>query len=176
MGIDREFGLAYAKAYIAAGHRLPIRGTAFISVKNADKRAITLLAGRLRDLGFDIVATAGTERVLQRCGIPAREIGRASSPEPNIMTAVENGEVDLIITTPSGSETAEDQSRLRMAAIQYEVTMVGTLSGAMACVSAIEALRIGAPRLSAIQDYHASLQGLTASPPIPAPTAQYAVI
>ncbi|MBD3174997.1 MAG: carbamoyl-phosphate synthase large subunit [Armatimonadia bacterium] len=176
MGVDRAFALAYAKAYIAAGHKLPLRGAAFLSVKNSDKREIVLLARQLLDLGFELMATEGTRNVLVRCGLPAKLAPRASQPEPNILTHVRNGEVDLIITTPSGSEATEDQTRLRVAALQEDITMVGTMFGAVAVVEAIEALRSGAPSLSALQDYHAAIKGLETAPPIPAPTAQYAAI
>jgi len=157
MGIDEDFGRAYAKAYIAAGHSLPLRGTAFISVKNRDKRAILFMAKRLVDLGFDIVATKGTAMALARNGVDVTVVHRISEAQPNVLDLMAQGRIDLIINTPTGRAPKEDQARIRCAAVHHGVTFVTTISGAMACVSGIEALQRGGTNVRPLQEYHRSL-------------------
>ncbi len=157
MGIDMDFGRAYAKAYIAAGHNVPLRGKAFISVKNSDKRAIIFIAKRLVDLGFELVATKGTAKALSRNGMEATVVHRVSEAKPNVLDLMDAGEIDLIINTPSGRVPKEDQARIRCKAVNLGVTFVTTISGAMACVAGIEALLKGGMHVKALQDYHAAV-------------------
>ncbi|HQK93451.1 MAG TPA: carbamoyl-phosphate synthase large subunit [Armatimonadota bacterium] len=176
MGIDEDFGRAYAKAYIAAGHNLPLRGTAFVSVRNKDKRAIIFLAKRLADLGFEIIATKGTGKVLTRNGVPARIIHRIHEAKPNILDLMAQGRIDLIINTPSGQRPKEDQARIRRDAVRHGVTFVTTISGAMACVSGIEALRSGATHVRTIQQYQQRLLDHAPQGAEESRQAQYAAI
>jgi len=155
MGIDVDFGRAFAKAYGAAGHRIPTSGTVFLSVRNDDKRDIIFVARALRDMGFRIVATEGTAGVLRRNGIVAQVVHRAYQDTPNVLDLMDRRQVDLIITTPSGQAPREDQIRIRQAAIENRVTLVTTIPGAMAAVQAIEAVRRGEFSTAAITDYYA---------------------
>ncbi|MBM3215500.1 carbamoyl-phosphate synthase large subunit, partial [Candidatus Poribacteria bacterium] len=154
MGIDPDFGKAFARAQIGTGHPLPSGGTAFISVKNKDKRAITFIAKRLADLGFQIVATHGTARVLMRSGIPVTLVYSIGKGRPTIHDYVKNNAVHLIINTPSGAEHAPDEDKIRMMALEHNITLITTIAGAQAGVMGIEAFRNQEISATAIQDYY----------------------
>jgi carbamoyl-phosphate synthase large subunit len=138
MGTGVSFPVAYAKAALSIDYSLPLGGTAFISVKDADKRAIVSIAAQLHGAGFELICTAGTARTLLAAGLPTRAINRASDPQPNIADAIANGEVALIINTPLGMETRSDAYRIRTAAVRYGICYATTLAGAEAMVRAIE--------------------------------------
>ncbi len=160
MGIDEHFGAAFAKAYIAAGHDLPDRGTIFISVRNRDKRDAIFLAKRLSELGFDIVATRGTAHVLSRCGVKAEEISRLSDPsgDRNAIDLIRDGRIDLIINTPTaGQEPREDQLAIRREAVLYKVPCITTMAGAMVAALGLEALRDGHIYPKPLQEYHRAM-------------------
>ncbi len=160
MGIDEHFGAAFAKAYIAAGHDLPDRGTIFISVRNRDKRDAIFLAKRLSELGFDIVATRGTAHVLSRCGVKAEEISRLSDPSGgrNSIDLIRDGRIDLIINTPTaGQEPREDQIAIRREAVLYKVPCITTMAGAMVAALGLEALRDGHIDPKPLQEYHRAM-------------------
>ena len=158
MGIDTRFGAAFAKAYIAAGHKLPTRGTVFISVRNRDKRDVIFLAKRLHELGFSIVATEGTAGVLRRVGVDAEVVYRVSDPRGrNVIDLIREGRIDLIINTPRGEEPREDQRRIRAEAVAYDVPSITTIAGAIAAVMGIEALQSGEIDVKALQDYHEAI-------------------
>ncbi len=155
MGIDARFGAAFAKAYIAAGHILPTRGTVFISVRNRDKRDAIFLGRRLNELGFHIVATEGTAGVLRRVGVDAEVVYRVSDPRGrNVIDLIHEGRIDLIINTPRGEEPREDQRRIRAEAVLYDVPSITTMAGAIVAVMGIEALQHGEIDVKALQDYH----------------------
>ncbi len=158
MGIDSDFGAAFAKAYIAAGHNLPLRGTVFISVKNKDKRNIIFIAKQLDEMGFRIVATSGTARVLRRHRIDPTVIYRVSDEgTPNAIDLIHEGEIQLIINTPTGTMPVEDQARIRRQALLYNIPCITTLSGAMAAVNGIEALQRDDIHVQPLQHYHAAI-------------------
>ena len=154
MGIDVDFGRAYAKAEMAAGHRLPTSGNVFISVKDSDKRDIIYIAKRLEDLGFHIVATSGTARVLQRNGISVRPVFKIKEGRPNPIDLAINREIDLIINTPSGKGPKTDEANIRSFAISHDIHVITTIAGAQAAVNAIEAIRKRKLEVRAMQDYH----------------------
>ncbi|MFQ6132575.1 MAG: carbamoyl-phosphate synthase large subunit [Armatimonadota bacterium] len=155
MGIDSDFGAAFAKAYIAAGNELPLRGRVFISVKNQDKRHIIFIAKKLVDMGFRICATAGTARVLRRNRIEPMLVHRVSDEgSPNVLDLIREGEIQLVINTPTGKIPVEDQSRIRREALLHNVACITTLMGAMAAVNAIEALQRGDITVRPLQEYH----------------------
>ncbi|MGQ9473758.1 MAG: carbamoyl-phosphate synthase large subunit [Candidatus Caldatribacteriaceae bacterium] len=163
MGIDGDFGMAFAKSQIAAQSYLPLEGTVFISVKNRDKRGIIFLAKRLWYLGFRIVATRGTAKVLSNNGIPVEVVKKVGEGRPNVVDMMKNREIHLIINTPSGGRAQIDSSVIRKEAIVRDIPCVTTLSGAEATVHAIERLKSGSMTIKAIQDYHRetlSLQGV----------------
>jgi len=159
MGIDSTFGVAYAKSQIAAGQRLPIRGNVFISVKNQDKRNIVFIAKKLVDLGFKIMATSGTADALMRNDIEVKTLPKLHEGRPNIIDLIKDDKVDLIINTPAGKATKEDESKIRSHAILYSVPLITTISGAQASVNGIENL-IKRPKMSvkSLQEYHKQIK------------------
>ncbi|HGJ66295.1 TPA: carbamoyl-phosphate synthase large subunit [bacterium] len=141
MGIDADFGMAYAKALIGSGYRLPTEGNVFISVKNKDKRAIIFIAKQLNDMGFKILATHGTAKVLTRQRIDVTPIYSLGKGRPTIFDYMKNNEVDLIINTPTGRESKSDEDEIRKSAIIQNILCITTISGAAAVVSGINALK-----------------------------------
>ncbi len=164
MGIDNDFGMAFAKSQIAAQSRLPLEGTVFISVKNRDKRNIIFIAKKLRDLGFKIVATRGTAKVLNNNGIPVEVVAKVGEGRPNVVDMIKNREIDLIINTPSGGRAQLESSIIRKEAIIRAIPFVTTVSGAEATVYAIERLKSGFITVKSIQEHHQEIlkkQGIT---------------
>lgn len=159
MGIDSTFGVAYAKSQIAAGQRLPKKGNVFISVKNQDKRNIVFIAKKLVDLGFKIMATSGTADALMRNDIEVKTLPKLHEGRPNIIDLIKDDKVDLIINTPAGKATKEDEAKIRSHAILYSVPLITTISGAQASVNGIENL-IKRPKMSvkSLQEYHKQIQ------------------
>ena len=141
MGIDKELGMAYAKAQIGTGLNLPTQGTVFISVKNKDKRAIIFIAKQLYDMGFRILSTHGTAKILARQGIEVEPVHSIRTGRPNIFDYMKNNEVDLIINTPTGRESKSDEDLIRKTAIMQNIPCITTVSGAAAAVNGINALR-----------------------------------
>jgi len=156
MGIDCDFGRAYAKSQIAAGQNLPQQGTVFVSVKDRDKRAIIMIARGLMDLGFQIVATHGTGKVLERNGVPARNVFKVGEGRPTVVDLIKNGEIRLVINTPSGKRPKADEVAIRTAALQYNIPIVTTIPGAWATVEGIAALIKGEIGVRPLQEYHQS--------------------
>jgi carbamoyl-phosphate synthase large subunit len=156
MGIDENFGRAYAKSQIAAGQNLPRNGTVFVSVKDRDKRAIIMIARGLIDLGFQIVATHGTGKVLERNGVPARHVFKVGEGRPTVVDLIKNGAIQLVINTPSGKRPKADEVAIRTAALQYNIPIVTTIPGAWATVEGIAALIKGAIDVCPLQEYHQS--------------------
>jgi len=156
MGIDRDFGRAYAKSQIAAGQNLPRGGTVFVSVKDRDKRGIIMIARGLMDLGFQIVATHGTGKVLERNGVPARYVFKVGEGRPTVVDLIKNGDIQLVINTPSGKRPKADEVAIRTAALQYNIPIVTTIPGAWATVEGIAALIKGAIDVHPLQEYHQS--------------------
>ncbi len=157
MGIDTTFGAAYAKSQIAAGQRLPTRGNVFISVKNQDKRNIIFVAKKLADLGFKIMATSGTADALASNDIDVKILPKLHEGRPNIVDLIKDQKVALIINTPAGKATKEDETKIRSNAIIYNVPLITTIAGAQASVNGIENL-IKHPKVTvkSLQEYHKS--------------------
>jgi carbamoyl-phosphate synthase large subunit len=155
MGIDSTFGMAYLKSQIAAGQKLPKKGSVFISVKNQDKRNIVFVAKKLADLGFKILATSGTADALRSNDIKVTVLPKLHEGRPNIIDYIKDKKVDLIINTPAGKLTKEDEMKIRSQAILYNVPLITTISGAQASVNGMENL-IKKPKLSvkSLQEYH----------------------
>ncbi len=155
MGIDETFGAAYAKSQIAAGQILPTRGNVFISVKNQDKRDIVFVAKKLVDLGFTIMATSGTANALMSNDIEVKVLPKLDEGRPNVIDLIKDGTISLIINTPSGKATKEQEARIRSHAILYKVPLITTVSGAQASVNGIEHL-IKKPKMPvmSLQEYH----------------------
>ncbi|MFH1941799.1 MAG: carbamoyl phosphate synthase large subunit, partial [bacterium] len=152
MGIDGSFGGAFAKAQFAAGHGLPKRGNAFISVNDNDKMSAVAVARQLYELGFGIFATKGTHRALRKFGIPAKPILKVVEGRPNALDLIINGEIQLIINTPLGKMSRSDEYNIGRVAIAHDVPCLTTLSASWAAVQAIRVLQAGPLGVSALQD------------------------
>ncbi len=154
MGIDHAFGIAFAKAQLAAGQILPRKGRVFISVKNRDKRAIIFIAKKLSDFGFQIVATRGTGKALAQSGIPVELVHKVHEGRPNIVDLVKSRQIDLIINTPTGHRPKRDQVSIRAVAVAHNVPLITTISGAAASVNGIESLLKEEIQVKSLQEYH----------------------
>ena len=159
MGLDRIFGMAFAKSQLAAGQRLPAKGNVFISLKNKDKRPMLFIAKRLDDLGFRIYATQGTARTFQMNGIQVEPVLKVSEGHPNVVDLMKQGSVALIINTPSGKTPRRDEVSIRTNAVAFGVPLITTVSAASATVNAIETMLREEIRVQALQDYHSPAGG-----------------
>lgn len=154
MGIATEFGAAFAKSQAGTGSMvLPTSGTVFVSVANREKRAIVFPVKRLIDLGFRIIATAGTADVLQRAGITVDVVEKVSVGSRVILTMIETNQVDLVLNTPFGARTRGDGYQIRQAAVTSGVPCITTMSGILAAVHGIEALQGGSLPVASLQEY-----------------------
>jgi carbamoyl-phosphate synthase large subunit len=153
MGIDADFGRAYAKAELGASQKLPLSGTVFISTNTRDKQAAALVAKEFVALGFKIVATSGTKQVLNENGTEAELVYKLHEGRPNVVDWIKNKQVRLIINTPSGEEAQSDGQTIRRAALTYKIPIVTTIAGAKATAAAIRSLQTTPLRVKALQDY-----------------------
>ncbi|MFA6142463.1 MAG: carbamoyl-phosphate synthase large subunit [Candidatus Omnitrophota bacterium] len=159
MGLDTTFGAAYAKSQIAAGQNLPTKGSVFISVKNQDKRNMLFVAKKLADLGFRIMATSGTADALKSSDIDVQVLPKLHEGRPNILDLIKDNKVSMIINTPSGKATKEDELKIRSHAILYNVPLITTVSGAQASVNGIENLiKNKAVSVKSLQEYHENIK------------------
>ena len=152
MGVGRTFGEAYAKALLAAGDELPTGGTVFVSVRDGDKRDTVEISRDLHQLGYDIVATRGTARVLDAAGVQCRVVNKVLEGRPHVVDMLKNDEIDMIVNTTEDRQAIADSYTIRRTALQYRVPYFTTLAGARALV---EAIRIpGTPTVSSMQEIH----------------------
>jgi carbamoyl-phosphate synthase large subunit len=160
MGIDALFGTAYAKSQMAAyAGGLPTSGTAFVSVANRDKRSMIFPVKRLHDLGFEIVATAGTAEVLRRNGVPATVLRKhfESGGEQDTLSLILDGTIDIIVNTPYGVGARLDGYEIRSAAVARGVPCITTVQGLAAAVQGIEALIRDEVGVRSLQEHAAHL-------------------
>jgi carbamoyl-phosphate synthase large subunit len=156
MGLDRDFRKAYLKSQIAASSALPTSGKVFVSVKNRDKRALTTLARRLVEMGFSLVATAGTARVLERQGMTVEHVHKVlEGHRPNVVDLMKRGDIALVFNTPEDGRARKDSAAIRRAAISQNIPYYLTVDGAQAAIGAIEALLKGEQDVRSLQEYHA---------------------
>ncbi len=159
MGIDYDFGLAYYKAELAAGMKLPTEGTVFISVKDKDKNEkLVEVAKKLKELGFRIVATEGTARFLRENGIDVEVIPKISEGRPNVIDEIINRRIDLIINTPKGKRERSEGYLIRRTAVDFGVPYITTIAGAIAAVRGIEAVKKAKMTIKSIQEYHKEVE------------------
>ena len=152
MGLDRDFGMAFAKSQLGGGTIVPESGRVFVSVRDRDKEAITALAGSLSEMGFDLVATGGTARHLAATGLAVEPIKKVYEGRPNIVDHIVSGDVGLLINTPLGKASQYDDYAMRRAAITYNVPYLTTMSATSAACDALIALRNRAHRVKSLQE------------------------
>jgi carbamoyl-phosphate synthase large subunit len=154
MGIDADFGVAFMKSQIAAGQNLPLKGKVFVSVNNRDKRSIVYIVKKLADLGFSIVATAGTGKVLKKNGVDCQLVGKLHEDGKSILDLINKGSISLLINTPGDKKTKADEAKIRSGAVAHNIPLITTISGAQATVNGIEAWKKKGFGVKALQDYH----------------------
>ncbi len=155
MGVAADFPTAFGKAQAAAGVSLPVEGTVFITVTDTDKPAATQIAARFCDLGFRIVATGGTAQAISAMGVPVTRINKIGEGSPHVVDWIRNGEVDMVINTPTGSGARADGYEIRNAAVRKGIPCVTTMTGASAAVRAISARRETEAEVRSLQELHA---------------------
>ncbi len=153
MGIDTDFGRAFAKSQIGGGTKVPLSGTAFISVRDRDKPLMVPIARRLVEMGFAIIGTHGTAEVLREAGLPVEDVMKVTDGRPNIVDAIKNGEVQLVFNTSEGTRSIADLFELRRAALTLKIPYYTTVAGSRAAVGAIAAVRAGALDVAPLQSY-----------------------
>ena len=154
MGIDRDFTVAYAKAQIAAGQRLPTSGKVFISVRDSDKPAILDVAKQFHELGMTVVATGGTAKTIEAAGVPVTVAPKIHEGRPHIGDMLRDGDISLMIVTSSGDEAdMKDGREIRRTAVGLKVPLVTTVAGAKATCSAVRVLQEGALTMQPLQDF-----------------------
>jgi carbamoyl-phosphate synthase large subunit len=154
MGIDEDFGRAFAKSQIAVNNRIPLSGKIVISIRDEDKPGICDLVRRLYAVGFSVVATKGTAAFLDEKGLPVEVINKVAEGRPHIVDLIKNKEIVFVINTVSGAQAQKDSFSIRRSALQYGVPYTTTVAGARAVVNAIESLKKKAINIKSIQEYH----------------------
>jgi len=154
MGFADSFGMAFAKAQIAADGSLPLEGAVFVTVNDSDKPTVVPIARRLHELGFRILATEGTAKHLRARGIPAERVAKVHEGRPNAIDLIVSGEVHLLINTPLGKFTQQDDYAIRRAALVHRVPYTTTMSAASAACDAIIALRSRTGSVRSLQEWH----------------------
>ncbi len=157
MGIDVDLGMAFAKSQMAAKSSLPTSGNIFVSVKNSDKNDIIPIARALAGFGFHIMATRGTSALLERNGINSTIVNKMHEGRPHVVDLMKNGDMQLIINTPSGKRTRADQAPIRSYAVAYGIPLITTLAAARAAVKGIESLLSQGLEVKPLQDWHSSI-------------------
>jgi carbamoyl-phosphate synthase large subunit len=155
IGLDRSFDVAFAKSQLGAGSKVPVKGTLFVSVRDEDKPRILPSVASLAELGFQIVATGGTLRLLQEHGIRATKINKVLEGRPHVVDAIKNGEIQLVFNTTDGPQALADSRSLRRAALLHKVPYYTTLAGAIAAAEGIKAYCSGDLEVRSLQSYFA---------------------
>jgi len=153
MGLDENFGRAFAKSQIGAGLRLPVGGNVFISLKNDDKDEAIAPARALVDMGFKLIATRGTAKALEDAGLPVTRINKVLEGRPHVVDALKNGEVQLVFNTTEGAQALADSASIRRTAVTMKVPYYTTMAGAVAATQAIAALKAGSLEVAPLQSY-----------------------
>ncbi|MEW5865665.1 MAG: carbamoyl-phosphate synthase large subunit [Bacillota bacterium] len=158
MGIDKSFGMAFAKSQMAAGTPLPLEGTVLITVADKDKTAIVPIAREFAALGFDLMSTSGTAQLLSSYHIPARRVNKIREGRPNIIDHIRSGEIDLIINTPGGQGQGpkRDGFYVRREALARNIPTITTVRGALAALEGIKTLRKQGLQVKSLQEHHAA--------------------
>lgn len=153
MGLDTNFATAFAKSQIGGGTVLPVEGTAFISVRNDDKNKIVSLAAELLELGFKILATSGTCKLLKENGLSVTQVNKVLEGRPHIVDAMKDATVELVINTTEGEQSLADSKSIRRTALEMKIPYFTTIAAAEAAISGIKAVRAGPLNVRSLQDY-----------------------
>ena len=153
MGLDTNFATAFAKSQIGGGTVLPFEGTAFISVRNDDKNKIVSLAAELLELGFKILATSGTCKLLEENGLSVTQVNKVLEGRPHIVDAMKDATVELVINTTEGEQSLADSKSIRRTALEMKIPYFTTIAAAEAAISGIKAVRAGPLNVRSLQDY-----------------------
>lgn len=154
MGIADSLGMAYAKAQSAGGSPLPLEGAVFVTVNDSDKPTVTPIVRRFHEMGYEIVATDGTERYLRSRGVPTKRVFKIHEGRPNISDLIVSGHVQLLINTPLGKLTQKDDYFIRRTALQRGIPYATTMSAASAACDAVLALRSRRGSVRCLQEWH----------------------
>ena len=157
MGLDTNFATAFAKSQIGSGTVLPVEGTAFISVRNDDKSKIVPLAAELLELGFKILATSGTCKLLEDNGLTVTQVNKVLEGRPHIVDAMKDATVELVINTTEGEQSLADSKSIRRTALEMKIPYFTTIAAAEAAISGIKAVRTGPLDVRSLQDYTANI-------------------
>jgi carbamoyl-phosphate synthase large subunit len=152
MGIDDDFPMAFAKSQLAASSALPLTGRIFMSVADRDKKEAASVARALVEMNYQVISTRGTAAALRSAGIQVLEIPKIQEGRPNLVDYMKNGQVDLVINTPSGKGARTDEGKIRAAAVAHGVTCITTLAAAHVAVDACRALRQKELTVRALQE------------------------
>jgi len=155
MGAGATFGEAFFKAQLGAGAGLPTSGTAFVSVRDADKQGVVAMAKGLIECGFSLVSTAGTCKVLQEAGVAVERVNKVTEGRPHIVDMIKNDEISLIVNTTEGPQAISDSADIRRSALQHKVYYTTTLAGAEAVVEALRSE--GLKEVRRLQELHATV-------------------
>jgi carbamoyl-phosphate synthase large subunit len=158
LGMADSFGLAYFKSQEATQLCLPISGNVLITIADRDKEGILEPARQFREMGFTIFATQGTYNFLSDHGVESQLIKKVFEGRPNIVDAIKNGEIQLVINTPAGKMSEFDDSYIRKNAIKFKIQYITTTAAALAATIGIKARRNGAYSVKSLQDYHAGIK------------------
>lgn len=153
MGIDTDFGAAYAKAELGASQRLPLSGTVFVSMSDREKATVVPVVKDLMELGFHVVATEGTRKVLKEHGLNVELVLKLHEGRPHVLDAIKNQKIQLIINTPTGEDAQADGRLIRRSALGYKIPIITTIAGAKATAAAIRSLQSKSLEVKALQDY-----------------------
>jgi carbamoyl-phosphate synthase large subunit len=154
MGLDADLGIAYAKSQMAANAPLPLSGRVFISVSDADKSEVAVVAKSFADLGFELVSTSGTATILEKAGLKVQRIFKLTEGRPNALDLLKNREIQLVINTPAGQTPRADEVKIRTTAVYTNTPIMTTLSGAKAAALGIAAIKKSGYSVKTIQEYH----------------------
>jgi carbamoyl-phosphate synthase large subunit len=155
LGLDSTFGMAFYKAQDAAKSTLPTEGAVLLSICERDRsEAVELVAKRLVDMGFSLLASEGTHAFLAERGIASESIRKVHEGRPNIDDAIKDGKIQLVVNTPSGKLSATDDSYIRKSSIRYKIPYITTITAASAAVEGIAARLAGDSGVRALQEYH----------------------
>jgi carbamoyl-phosphate synthase large subunit len=153
IGLDRGFGVAFAKSQLGSGTQVPKTGTLFVSVRDSDKERILPAVRMLSEIGFQVLATGGTQKYLAEHGVPATRVNKVLEGRPHVVDAIKNGDIQLVFNTTEGAGALSDSRSLRQAALLHKVPYYTTLAGAIAAAEGIQAYLGGDLEVRALQDY-----------------------